>query len=172
MRIASLCLVSALFLSSGALAQPAPSGPFKGSRGIGTWEATNTGKMSPFEDKKATTTWIFTTREVVDGWYLETRCKEGDRTISVSMTTSDAGLKNFKNWGFAGGNVVTMTGQWDEKSRTLTLTGTDQFGNRAESVQKWLDDDSHEDSFVLKSQAGATLIDFTSKVKRVKEAAK
>jgi len=39
-------LAGAIFISfiSSATAQPLPPGPFKGNRGIGTWETTNTGK--------------------------------------------------------------------------------------------------------------------------------
>lgn len=171
MPIPNRCLIVLIALaSSGHMANAQGPGPFKGNRGIGTWETTNTGKLNPFEDKRETKTQTVITREVVDGWYLETTTKDGDRIVSIALTTGDAKLGELRNWTFVTGNVVTATGTWDEKTQTMTFTGKDQYGNSIESVTKWPDDDHNEGSVVLKNPAGVAIIDFKSKSHRIKEA--
>jgi hypothetical protein len=62
-----------------------------------------------------------------------------------------------------------VRGAWDEKTRTMTWSGTDEFGNKTIGKTKVIDKDTHEWNVVTTDPNGKVLVDIQGKNTRRKE---
>lgn len=137
-----------------------------GNRSIGAWKQVTSGKASPFTEDKTTTEWKLTTKAILNGWYLESSTDGG---LTKTLHAIDPDGKSMRYWLFTQGNVVTLSGKIDEDGNAVQLSGTDQYGSRAEMTNKWIDNDHMEGTFIIKSKDGKILIDVSTKLSRIDE---
>ena len=90
----------------------------------------------------------------------------------LSLLTYDPHAKVYRNWYFDAGGAMprgSMNGTWDEKSRTMTWSGTDEDGNKTVGKTKIIDKDTHEWTVVVTNPAGKVVLDLSAKNTRRKE---
>lgn len=72
------------------------------------------------------------------------------------LLTYDPVNKNYPATAMNGTTRITLTGTWDEKTATMSFTGTDETGTRCISTHRFIDKD--------KAEASGTFTDASDKV--------
>jgi hypothetical protein len=136
---------------------------------VGTWkdEATfKTAIWTPKERKESTTQqgeWA------LKGRFLSLRGRNGDGGEDLQLMTFDPDQKAFRRWYFdSEGNATESTGQWDEKTRTLTWTGSLGDGVTAVSVWKFTDKNTLDWTRIAKDDKGKIYVNIEGKSVRQK----
>jgi hypothetical protein len=94
-----------------------------------------------------------------------------DKTEFISFLTYDPATMEFRTWYFDAGGAFprgTLHGTWDEKTRTITWSGTDEFGNKTVGKTRIIDQDTHEWTVLTTDKAGKVLLDLVGRNTRRK----
>lgn len=94
------------------------------------------------------------------------------KTEFASLLTYDANSKEYRHWYFdSTGSFLRGTphGKWDDRTRTMTWTSTDEDGNKSVGKTKIIDNDTHEWTVVITSPNGKLMLDLYAKNTRRKE---
>jgi hypothetical protein len=94
------------------------------------------------------------------------------KTEFLSLVSYDPATKEYRTWYFdsAGGQPRgSVRGTWDDKTRTMTWTGTDEAGNKTVGKSRIVDRDTHEWTFVTTDPQGKVVLDISAKNTRRKE---
>jgi hypothetical protein len=179
MRYVTLAVVAALVapslpLTVGAGEAPKPIPELKVlEQTIGTWDEVLTNKPAEWNPKAERSTSVTRKQWALGGRFIR---MEGvwnpAKAEFVSLVTYDPATSEYRTWyfdargGFPRGDV---RGKWDEKARTMTWTGTDEFGNKSVGKTKIIDKDSHEWTVVTRDPKGKVVLDIQGKNTRRKE---
>jgi hypothetical protein len=91
----------------------------------------------------------------LNGWFLVERGKTTDGDEDQQIMTFDPKKKAFRRWYFdSDGNIRESTGKWDDKSSTLTWTGSMDEGTTVVSVWKFTDKDALDWTWTRKDKEG------------------
>jgi hypothetical protein len=153
--------------------EPKPPPELQVLQTIGTWDEVMTNKPSEWLPTAGQSTTV--TKKT---WFLGDKFvrMEGvlqpSKTEFFSLLTYDPDVKVYRTWYFDSGGAMPrgmVQGTWDEKTRTITWTGTDEAGNKTTGKSKFTDKDNHEWTLVVKSPDGKLLLDMSGKCTRRKE---
>jgi hypothetical protein len=140
---------------------------------VGTWDEVVTNTATEWTPKAGRSTSVTKKR-----WSLGSRLirMEGiwkpDKTEFISFLTYDAATKEYRNWYFDSGGSIPrgiMRGAWDPKTRTMTWTGTDEFGNKSVGKTKIVDKNTHEWTVVVTDPNGKVMLNLRAKNTRRKD---
>jgi hypothetical protein len=137
-------------------------------RFIGKWKFEMIAKPAEWTPKEMRTVGTTTNEWVLDGWFQHHKVKD-DQGERIDVMTYDPRKKTYRSWSFdSNGYANEMTGDWDEKSKTLTTQG--DFGNGITAVAKMLfiDNDNREVNLVAKDVKGKIYLDIRGKLSRQK----
>jgi hypothetical protein len=130
---------------------------------------TITNKPAEWNPKESRVTGTTTNEWVLDGWFQQHRTKMDDGYVSIEIWTYDADKKTYRTWAFLKGGIsYEMTGNWDERSNTLTCKADLQNEITATLKMHSLDDDNREFSFVAKDAKGKIYLNTAGKLIRKK----
>jgi hypothetical protein len=105
----------------------------------------------------------------LDGWFLHGCSKTRDgKTIAILMNTYDPTQKKYRIWRFVGHGCEELTGSWDEKTNTLTITADAGHGITTKAAFRIIDQDHREYRVVAKDGDGKVYMDIEGKVTRRK----
>ena len=84
------------------------------------------------------------------------------------MAPYDVNKKAYRSWSFrTGGLSFEMSGQWDEKTKTMTLQ--DMVGDvTVVATMRFLDKDTREVTVLARNPAGKIYLDSSSNLTRIK----
>jgi phage terminase large subunit-like protein len=153
-----------------ATAQPPPKPPELQvlDRTAGTWDFVLTAKKAEWTPNENKSTGTSVNEWVLDGRFMEHRTKF-DKSESVMMMTYDANKKAFRQWAYdSQGYANEATGQWDEKTQTLTFTGNLNENVTAVTTMRFVDKDTREATMVAKDKSGKVYLDIHAKITRKK----
>ncbi len=140
-------------------------------RWVGKWDLHVTMKKSVWFPKGETIEATAITEWALGGRYLQSKNK--DKTTPYQGTwlaTYDLAHKAYRQWYFDSlGGAVEVSGEWDEKSKTMTWTGQDKKqGLTTKTQHKFLSADEHEWTSVVTDKDGQVMMDEHGKAKRQK----
>ena len=171
----SLVVLVATIVSGFAIADDAPerSPELKVLDHIaGTWKVVITARTG---DQESTQT-VYVTREwSSDGQFLVEHDKlKLDSRVSGSRGawTYDPAAKSYRFVLLTRNLAFLSNGQWNEKTRTLTIRGVDHAGNVVISPNRIVNKDYFESSTVVKNADGDVIVEMTHKQTRVKNTTK
>jgi hypothetical protein len=178
MRYATLAVVALVAVSSrAALAAEEPAKPTPELKVleqlIGTWDEVLTNKPTEWTPKAQRSTSVTKKKWALGGRFIR---MEGvwnpAKTEFSSFITYDPATREYRTWYFdAGGGFPrgVVRGKWDNKTRTMTWTGTDEFGNKSVGKTKIISKDSHDWTVVTTDPKGKVVLDLQGKNTRRKE---
>lgn len=140
---------------------------------IGTWDEVMSNKATewlPKAERSAAVTkknWSLGGKVIrMEGVWMPAK------TEFLSLVSYDPATKEYRTWYFdsAGGQPRgSVRGTWDDKTRTMTWTGTDEAGNKTVGKSKIIDRDTHEWTVVTTNPDGKVVLDISAKNTRRKE---
>ena len=140
---------------------------------IGTWDEVMSNKPTEWLPKAERSESITKKNWSLGGKFIR---MEGvwkpAKTEFLSLVSYDPATKEYRTWYFdsAGGQPRgSVRGAWDDKTRTMTWTGTDEAGNKTVGKSKIVDRDTHEWTVVTTNPDGKVVLDITAKNTRRKE---
>jgi hypothetical protein len=123
---------------------------------VGTWNDEVVFKVSESNPKERRETWTYSNKWTLQGGFLESRGRKSDgKDEDLQLMTFDPEKKSFRKWYFSpDGYVAEASGQWDEK--TSTLTWTNDLGDGSTGVSSWrfADKDTTVWTRVIKDKKG------------------
>lgn len=139
-------------------------------RYVGSWESESTFKPSAWMPKGGKAKSAFTTKWTLDGRFVEGTSKDEDKVERMWLTTYDPHKKAYRGWYFDSMSTITESrGQWDEETKTMTMTGSDpEAGLTSKSTSKFIDKDTVEYTLVVKDKEGKVMWDQVTKSTRKK----
>jgi hypothetical protein len=150
-------------------AQPPPKPPELKvlERFVGAWDFGVISMKAEWTPKQSSSTGTSANEWTLDGRALRRRVRHPDLE-TIEMMTYDAGKKAYRYWIFdSRGAATELTGQWDEKTRTLTFTGARDENITVVATMRFFDKNVHEGSYIAKDKTGKTYVEAYSKfVKR------
>ena len=166
-------LLAVSFAAARAEDPPKPSPELKIlGRMVGTWDEVLTNKP---------TEWIPTANRSTSitkkSWALDNRFVKMEgvwnpaKTEFVSYAAFDPATKEYRQWYFDASGVMprgNTRGTWDERTKTINWTGTDESGNKTISKTRYIDDDTHEWTVVTTDPKGKVVLDLHGKNTRRK----
>jgi hypothetical protein len=124
-------------------------------RFIGTWKDEAVYKPSPQTPKERRETSTSRFEWSLAGRFVVGRGKTTDGDEDLQILSFDTKKKAFRRWYFdSDGNTRESTGKWDEKSSTLTWTGSSDEGTTVVSVWKFTDKDTLDWTWTAKDKDG------------------
>ena len=90
----------------------------------------------------------------------------------LHLLSYDPEAKVYRSWYFdsAGGMPRGSTaGNWDEKTRTITWSGTDEGGTKMAGTHRFIDKDHQVWTYVITNPAGTVVLDLAGSCTRRKE---
>ena len=140
---------------------------------IGAWDEVVTQKPAEWTPQGGTQKAVSKKTWALGGKFLRMDGTWAPEKIEfVSYLTYDPATKEYRHWYFDSGDSFprgTVRGTWDEKTLTLTWTGTDESGNKSVGKTKIIDKDTHEWTVVVTDPNGKLMLDLHSKNTRRKE---
>jgi hypothetical protein len=104
---------------------------------VGTWKDEVIFKVSESNPTERRETWTYSNEWTLKGRFLQSRGRKSDgKDEDLQFMTFDPETKAFRKWYFSpDGYVAEASGQWDEK--TSTLTWTNDLGDGVTGVSTW-----------------------------------
>lgn len=140
---------------------------------VGTWDEVVTQKPAEWTPQGGTQKAVSKKAWALDGKFLRMEGSWNPGKVEfVSYLTYDPATKEYRHWYFDSGGSFprgTAHGAWDEKTRTMTWTSTDEFGNKSVGKTKIIDKDTHEWTVTVTDPNGKLMLDLHSKNTRRKE---
>ena len=163
-----LAIVCVSVISSAA--EPAKSKPPESKvleRLVGTWNSESVSRVAEWTPVEARAKGVLTRELVLDGRFLQEKGKHSNGD-SIVMFSFDVEKKAYRSWLFhSDGNTTETQGQWDESTQTFTFT-SDLNGLKNTSTIKFIDDDTHKWTAVVKDAQGKVFYDGEGKCTRRK----
>ncbi len=140
---------------------------------VGDWKGTSTAAKAPGDPKAVSLTSTSSIVRAVGGRFIQDSSKVSDGRSSFGLTTYDVRRKCYRTWIFdSQGHASEFRGQWDPKTRTLTMSTEQDNGFTATIEARAVDNDTYEVSAVTKDADGKTVFQAKGKLTRVKKQAK
>jgi hypothetical protein len=167
--LAALAFVPATFAQS---ATPPPELKVL-DRLVGTWDEVMTNTATEWRPKAER--WVSVTRRE---WAVGNRFLRMDgfwrpsHIEFVNFFTYDPVTKEYRSWYFDSTGGIPRgiwKGTWDEAAKTMSWSGTDEFGNKLAGTTKFIDDDTHEGTVQTTNSQGKVVLDLTVKTTRRKK---
>src|SRR5215207_5273144 len=178
MRQPMIGLLALAFLASPAAvsadepAKPAPELRILDDM-IGTWDEVLSNKPTEWLPKAERSQSVTKKTWALGGTFIR---MEGvwkpAKTEFLSLVSYDPATKGYRTWYFdsAGGQPRgSVRGTWDDATRTMTWTGTDEAGNKTVGKSRIIDRDNHDWTFVTTDPQGKVVLDLAGKNTRRKE---
>jgi hypothetical protein len=136
---------------------------------LGTWKEEATYKKAEWVEKERRETAVYRFELSLKGQFIVSRGRSNDDEEDLQVMTFDHDKKAYRRWYFdSTGSFRHSTGQWDEKTSTLTWTGPMGEGITAVSVWKHTDKDTLVWSLVAKDKQGKVYLNIEGKSVRQK----
>jgi cysteine synthase len=129
---------------------------------VGTWDFEGISRVAAFTPAELRAKFVVTREWVLDGQSLQETRKHPDGD-SILMYSFDAQRKAYRSKLF----FSEILGQWDESSQTLAFA-SDGTGLTITSTIKFVDEDTHNLTTVIKDAQGKLLFDAEAKFTRRK----
>jgi hypothetical protein len=139
-------------------------------RFVGTWDVEAVTKATVWTPTEKKEKCVEYNEMILEGWFLHGISKSPDgKTNAVVMNTYDPVKKEYRIRRFASGGLCDeLTGQWDEATSTLTVTGDLGRGIALTAAFHLTDSDHREYHVVAKDDDGKVYVDIQAKVARRK----
>jgi hypothetical protein len=116
-------------------------------RFVGTWDVESVSKPAVWTPKEVREKFVEVRELVLDGWFLEGKARAADRKAGHFswMMTYDVARKEYRIWLFVtGGFSSQWSGEWDEATKTLSMTGDAGNGVTYKGTTHFIDKDHYE----------------------------
>lgn len=134
---------------------------------VGTWNSESVSRVAEWTPVEARANGVLAREWVLDGRFLQEKGKHSNGD-SIVMFSFDVEMKTYRSWFFhADGNATETQGQWDESTQTFTFT-SDLNGMKNTSTIKFIDEDTHKWTAVVKDAKGKVFYDGEGKCTRRK----
>lgn len=158
-----------VLLTSRLIAQDVPPEMKVLGKRVGVWATETTINKAVWTPEAGVTKSTDTGTLVLKGRYLESSDTNDKGDGGKLLATYDTQRKAYRMWYFdAQGNVSEFSGQYDEKEKAISWSGTPQPGVSSSGQWKFPADDKFEWSLVIKDAEGAILLDMKGKSVRKK----
>lgn len=165
MKPSLICVAIQSLVFVAALAQaaeqdtPKPSELKMLERLVGKWDSESVSRVAEWTPKEGRAKGVLTREWVLDGRYVQEMSKQSDADAIV-MFTYDTAKSAYRWWLFnSHGHNIEMSGQWDEKSQTLTCTSELENGLTNTATIHFLDADTHKWTAIVKDGQGKIFFD-------------
>ena len=160
-----------LALSHSSVLAQAPAKPAELKvleRYIGKWKFEATARVAEWNPKETKYSGTSSNEWVLDGRFQHHKVKFDDGTEGIDIMTYDADKKAYRNWSFRSTGFTSETaGEWDEKSKTMTMK--EMVGEvTIVTSMRFVDNDNREMTVVARDAAGKLYIDTHGKLSRTK----
>lgn len=138
------------------------------NRLVGTWEEVIVSKPAQWNPREKRTTGEVTREWVLEKQFVQELSRSSGRPTRQLMWSYDRKDKVVRHWLFdAEGTTQEATGQWDERSKTLTMP-TD-LGKGITQIERvrFVDDDHYVWTSIAKNEQGAVLLDIEGSATRI-----
>lgn len=126
---------------------------------VGKWDSESVSRVAEWTPKEGRAKGILTREWVLNGRYVQETSKQSD-TDAIVMFTYDTAMKAYRWWLFnSEGNNFDTSGQWDEKTQTLTCKSELGNGLTNTSTIHFLDADTHKWTAIVKDGKGKIFFD-------------
>jgi hypothetical protein len=134
---------------------------------VGTWNSESVSRVSEWTPAEARAKGFLTREWVLDGQFLQEKGKHSNGD-SIVMFSYDVQKKMYRSWFFTSdGNTTETQGLWDESAKILTFS-SDLNGLKNTSTIKFIDEDTHQWTAVVKDTKGKVFYDGEGKCTRRK----
>jgi len=136
-------------------------------RFIGKWKFEMIAKRAESTPKETRYSGVSTNEWVLDGWFQHHKVKHDAGAEGIDILTYDQRKKAYRSWSFDSfGFSTELSGDWDEKTQTLTTKGDLGDDATVVSAMKFLDKDNREIHYVAKDKTGKVFLDIRGKLTR------
>jgi hypothetical protein len=158
-----VAVISLVFVAAAlqAAAQDTPKPPELKvlERLVGKWDSESVSKAAECTPQEGRAKGVLTREWVLNGRYVQETSKQSDGDAIV-MFTYDTAKRAYRWWMFnTQGHNIEMSGQWDEKTQTLTCTSELGNGLTNTSTIHFLDADTHQWTALVKDGQGKIFVD-------------
>lgn len=156
-----LSLLGVFAASSPTMAQDAPKPPELKvlERLIGKWDSESVSRAAEWTPKEVRAKGVLNREWVLDGRYVQETSKQSDGDAMV-MFTYDSAKRAYRSWLFnTQGHNIEVSGQYDEKSQTLTCTSDVGNGLLNTTTIQFIDLNTHQWTAVVKDKNGKIYFD-------------
>jgi hypothetical protein len=134
---------------------------------VGTWNSESVSRVAVWTPVEARAKGVLTREWVLDGRFVQEKSKQSDGDAIV-MFSFDAEKKVYRWWLFnSHGHSMETQGQWDETTHTFMFT-SDVGGLKNSSTIRFIDEDTHKWTAVVKDAQGKVFYDGEGKCTRRK----
>lgn len=158
--IAIHCLVFSA--AAARSAEPDPSKPTELKvldRLVGKWDSESVSRVAEWTPKEVRATGVLTREWVLEGRYVQETNQQTDADAMV-MFTYDTSKRAHRSWLFNSQGInIETSGQWDEKTQTLTSTSELANGLSNTATIQFLDADTHKWTAIVKDGQGKVFFD-------------
>ena len=166
LTIASSC---ALLIVPFASAQAPPPEMKILDQRVGTWDNVVTAKAAIWTPDGFEAKGVEKIESTLAGRFIEGKTINTDKYEATWLATYDVNKKAFRSWFFNSfGNSGESTGQWDEKTKTITWTDTDAMGVTNVMHWRFTNADTLDWDVLAKDKNGKVYLDMKGKLTRKK----
>jgi hypothetical protein len=145
--VIGLCAVVSAAVALGGEGPPKPPELKILERFVGTWDVESVSKPAVWTPKEVREKGVEVRKLVLDGWFVEGKgsSEDGKTDAVLWMMTYDVARKEYRVWIFVtGGFSAEWSGQWDEATKTFSMTGDAGNGVTYRTTTHFIDKDHYE----------------------------
>lgn len=140
---------------------------------VGKWRTTYKLPKAEWTPQEKTGTAELTTSRVVGGRFVQEKSEHSDKTSGSLILTYDGQKKCYRAWWFSSaGHTNESTGEWNQRTKTMTWTSKQEEGIVTTSKSHFVDDDNTQWGVIVKDGTGKILFLMEGQSVRVKESKK
>lgn len=163
------CAAFFAIVESPAIAQDVPPEMKVLNMRIGTWNAVCSGKSAVWTPDGLELKGVEKIESTLKGRFIQGKTVNSDKSEAAWMATYDIDSKTYRFWFFNSfGSHSQSKGQWGERTRTMTWTGTNAERITTTAHWRFIDADTHESDALAKDRAGKIYLNMTGKLTRQK----
>ena len=136
---------------------------------LGNWEGTMSAKPAVFTPDGGKLKGDEKVELVLKGRFIQGKTVNDDQTEATWLATYDVNMKAYRFWFYnSRGHTDESTGQWNEKSKTMTWMRTNPEGITSIAHWRFVDANTLEWDMIAKDKDGKVYLDLTGKMTRKK----
>lgn len=136
---------------------------------VGKWQATYKVPKAEWTPEEKTGTAALTTTRVVGDRFVQEKSEHSDKSSGSLILTYDAQKKRYRGWWFSSaGHANESTGEWDDRTRTMTWT-SEEGSITTTTTHRVVDADNTEWAVLAKDRDGRILFRMEGHNVRIKE---
>ena len=136
---------------------------------IGTWKAVLSAKPAVWTPDGLELSGDEKIESILKGRFIQGKTVNSDKSEATWLATYDENQKAYRFWFFNSFGAATQSaGQWDEKTKTITWSDTNEMGVTSVAHWRFVDADTLDWDLLAKDKDGKVYLDMKGKVTRQK----